>query len=413
MPIPRPTSPARYDVLIAGARCAGASTALMLARAGLRVLVVDPLPRGRDTLSTHALMRGAVLQLHRWGLLDRVRAAGTPAITATTFDYGDEVVTIPLKSKDGVDALFAPRRTVLDPILVDAAEEAGAEFRHGWALAELIRDGERRVRGARLRGPGQASTLVEADWVVGADGLRSPTARLVGAATLRSARHTTASIYGYWTGLPDHEYRWCFRPGMGAGIIPTNDGRACVFVSVSPRQLEAVGARGLRRLVDRQMRRVDPELATRLARGPDAVPLRAFAGHPGHLRQVHGPGWALVGDAGYFRDPLTAHGISDALRDAELLAEALAVGSEEALADYQRQRDSVAVGLMDVTDRIAALDWSMAEVKELHHRLNLQMNAGLELIRARPAPVCADRAGSGPSAPSLPACRRRGGCTAA
>ena len=117
----------RYDVVIAGARCAGASTALLLARAGLRVLVVDPLPRGRDTLSTHALMRGAVLQLHRWGLLDQIQKAGTPALRVTTFDYADETISVPIKARSGVDALYAPRRTVLDPILVEAAEAAGAE----------------------------------------------------------------------------------------------------------------------------------------------------------------------------------------------------------------------------------------------------------------------------------------------
>lgn len=377
----RPRPGARYDVLIAGARCAGAATALLLARQGLRVLVVDPLPRGRDTLSTHALMRGGVLQLHRWGLLDRVRAAGTPAISATTFDYGDEVVTIPIKSKDGVDSLFAPRRTVLDPILVEAAEAAGAEVRHGWALASLSRDRQGRVDGAWIRGPEEASIRIEADWVVGADGLRSHTAEMAGAATLRTARYTTASIYGYWPGLPDHEYRWCFRPGVGAGIIPSNGGRACVFVSVAPEQLKSAGGRGLEALLRRAMREVDPEIADRLDAVQGPVPLRAFPGRPGHLRQAHGPGWALVGDAGYFRDPLTAHGITDALRDAELLARALAGGTDSALADYQRVRDGVAVGLMEVTDRIAALDWSTDEVRKLHHRLNREMNAGLDLIR--------------------------------
>ena len=117
---------ADLDVVIVGARAAGAATALLLARAGLRVQVVDRSRYGADTLSTHALLRGAVVQLHRWGLLDRVVAAGTPPIRATSFDYGSGPITLRMKPSHGVDALYAPRRTVLDPILVDAARAAGA-----------------------------------------------------------------------------------------------------------------------------------------------------------------------------------------------------------------------------------------------------------------------------------------------
>ena len=120
----------RYDVVIAGARCAGASTAMLLARQGLRVLVVDPASRGSDTLSTHALMRAGVLQLHRWGLLEAIRAAETPAIPKTSFHYGDETIEVSIKERDGVDALYAPRRTVLDSVLVDAAVAAGADQGH-------------------------------------------------------------------------------------------------------------------------------------------------------------------------------------------------------------------------------------------------------------------------------------------
>jgi len=134
-----------YDVIIAGARCAGASTAMLLARQGLRVLVVDPTRRGSDTLSTHALMRGAVLQLHRWGVLDDIRAAGTPAIRTTTFHYGDEAIEVPIKEQDGVDALYAPRRTVIDPILLDAAEAAGAEVVLGSSVVDLLRGSDDRV----------------------------------------------------------------------------------------------------------------------------------------------------------------------------------------------------------------------------------------------------------------------------
>src|SRR5262245_29541092 len=116
----------RYDVIVVGARCAGAATAMLLARYGMSVLLFDRERRGADTLSTLALMRAGVLQLHRWGLLDQVRAAGAAAIRTTSFAYGDEVISVPIKDRNGVDALYAPRRTTLDVLLADAAATAGA-----------------------------------------------------------------------------------------------------------------------------------------------------------------------------------------------------------------------------------------------------------------------------------------------
>lgn len=375
-----------YDVIIAGARVAGASTALLLARSGLRVLVVDPLPRGRDTLSTHALMRGAVLQLHRWGLLDRVRAAGTPEIPVTTFDYEDETIAVPVKERDGVGALFAPRRTVLDPIICEAAEEAGAEFVHGWVVKALDRAVGGRVQGAWVQRPGIAVQLT-ADLVVGADGARSSVARMVRAPVERTSRHTTASIYAYYEGLPDHEYRWYFRPGVAAGVIPTNGGEACVFVSLRPEVFHAERGRGLARIFADAVSRIDAELAERLNSTTRTSRLRAFPGATGFLRRSYGPGWALVGDAGYFRDPLTAHGMTDALRDAELLARAIAAGGDQALVEYQEARDAAAAGLFEVTDAIASLTWSNEEVKALHHRLSKEMNVGVDVVRSWDSPV--------------------------
>jgi 2-polyprenyl-6-methoxyphenol hydroxylase-like FAD-dependent oxidoreductase len=375
-----PIEHSRYDVVVAGARVAGAATALLLARAGLRVLVVDPLPRGRDTLSTHALMRGAVMQLHRWGLLDRIRAAGTPALGVTTFDYGDEEITVPIKPKDGVDALYAPRRTVLDPVLGEAAVVAGAEVVHGARFVDVTRDARGRVDGAWIEARGRR-VRVAASWVVGADGARSRVARGVGARIRRRATHTTATIYGYWPGLPAQGYRWIFRPGVGAGVIPSNDGLACVFVSVPPSVLRREGRPGLPVLFARAIRPVDEELADRTA-GEPVGPLRAFAGMRGFVRRSVGPGWVLVGDAGFFRDPLTAHGISDALRDAELLARAILPGTDESIRTYETSRDAVSRGLMEVTDAIASLAWSMEEVKALHHRLSEEMKVGTRLIES-------------------------------
>src|SRR6185436_14599391 len=140
----------RYDAVVVGARCAGAATAMLLARSGLRVLLVDRDRRGADTLSTLALMRAGVLQLHRWGLLPAVQQRGVPAIRSTSFVYGDEVITVPIKMRDGVDALFAPRRTVLDPLLADSAAESGADVHYGPRLKGLERGPDDRVIGVVL-----------------------------------------------------------------------------------------------------------------------------------------------------------------------------------------------------------------------------------------------------------------------
>ncbi len=220
----RQTLRPQYDAVVVGARAAGAATAMLLARAGLRVLAVDRGREGADTVSTHALMRAGVLQLHRWGLLDEVRAAGTPAVRRATFHYGDETLPVDVKPRDGVDGLYAPRRTVLDPILVEAARAAGARVEHQVAALELLADACGRVHGAVLERSDGRIERVEAPIVIGADGLRSRVAALARAPVERVARHATAVVYGYWSGLPLDGYHWYYRPGVSAGFIPTNDG---------------------------------------------------------------------------------------------------------------------------------------------------------------------------------------------
>lgn len=371
----------RYDVIIAGARCAGASTALLLAREGLRVLVVDPAARGSDTLSTHALMRGAVLQLHRWGVLEEIRSAGTPAIRSTTFHYGDEVITIPIKARDGLDALFAPRRTVLDAALVAAASAAGAEIAHGRAVSGLVTDDRGRVIGARVSGSDRETVTVKADLVIGADGINSRVARLLNVPVTHSVPHSTASIYGYWKDLGLEGNHWYYERGAAVGAIPTNGGETCVFASVPPARFEAGRRNGLQDLYSDVLHEVSGGLARRVSDSGGPGKLRAFAGVPGFLRQGAGPGWALVGDAGYFRDPLTAHGISDALREAEFLARSVLDGREEALLAYDEGRYERVRGFFEVTDRIASFDWDMDEIKDYHMILAKEMNALIELQR--------------------------------
>ncbi|MGE0555352.1 MAG: NAD(P)/FAD-dependent oxidoreductase [Gemmatimonadales bacterium] len=378
-----------YDAVVAGARCAGAATAMLLARQGLRVLVVDPMRRGSDTLSTHALMRGAVLQLHRWGVLDAIRTAGTPTIRTTTFHYAEDAIEIRIKERDGVDGLYAPRRTVLDPVLLDAAQAAGADVLLGHSLSDLVRDAQGRVRGAVIAGPDRREHVVTADVVIGADGLHSRVARLVDAPVERPATHSTASIYGYVRDLGLEGFQWFYRVGASVGTIQTNDGDTCVFASMPPARFEAGRVRGVDELYREVLWEVSPMLAERVERAGRSVKLRAFPGIRGFFRRSAGPGWALVGDAGYFKDPITAHGITDALRDAELLARAVATGGDAALTEYQATRDELARGLFAVTDRIASFEWDLDEARALHLELSKEMNAEVDALTAlvrRPLP---------------------------
>lgn len=370
------------DVVIVGARAAGAATALLLARHGLRVVVVDRAREGCDTLSTHALMRGGVVQLRRWGVLDDLIDAGTPPIRETVFHYADETVWLPIKPGAGVDALYAPRRTVLDPLLVAAARRAGADVRFGCALTALTCDDEGRVDGVRVRDRAGTLYTIGARFVVGADGRESTTARLVGAELTHWMRATTVCSYAYYAGLPARGYEWAYRTSGMAGLIPTNDEATCVFVAQRPGQL----GRGRQGLLD-ALDAASADLAGRVREAVPVSPVRTFVGRSGHLRQAWGPGWALVGDAGSWKDPISAHGLTDALRDAELLARAIvrgAGGSDEAaeLTAYAATRDELTLPILRGSAAIAAMEWDDDGIKVLLRALNLAMSEELRVIEA-------------------------------
>jgi menaquinone-9 beta-reductase len=373
--------PEAYDALIVGARVAGAATAMLLARAGARVLLVERDAPGTDTLSTHALMRGGVMQLARFGLVPALEAAGTPPIRATTFAYGPERLEIAIKPGQGVDHLLAPRRTVLDPLLVAAAAAAGGEIRHRTALTGLLRDGSGALRGARLKGP-DGETEVTAAITIGADGRRSSLARMVGAADEVTGRHAAAVIYGHVRGLPNLGYRWLYGAGIAAGAIPTNDDTHVVFATLSPDGYAA--ARGaLAPSLHATIAGIDPDIAAEIAARGLLAPPVGYPGAPGFLRRSHGPGWALVGDAGYFKDPITSHGITDALRDADLLAAAILDGTPAALALYQETRDALSRDLFAITDEIASLPTDLGRLKALHLALSDAMKAEQRWLSAR------------------------------
>lgn len=373
---------ARYDAIVVGARVAGASTAMLLARAGLRVLVIDRAAYGSDTLSTHALVRGGVMQLSRWGLLDELAAAGTPAVHRTSFRYGPTHETVEVRPSPHVPALFAPRRRVLDKLLVDAAIRAGADVRFRTRLTRLLRDREGRVVGIEARDEHGRCWSAHAPVTIGADGARSCVAREVGALTYETGRNASAMVVGYWSGVDVDGYRMGYGPGMAAGFVPTNDGQTCVWVGTPSTGFAR--QRGEPDLgVTRVLGAIAPDWALELRRGRRHGPIRGFAGLPGYLRQPWGRGWALVGDASFFKDPLTTHGMTDALRDAELLGRAVVASADgtasidETLAAYHDLRDQLSTDLFRLSDEIAAYDWNVERLRDLQRAASAAMRPEL------------------------------------
>jgi len=377
----------RADAVIVGARCSGAATALLLARAGARVVLVDKGAYGSDALSTHALMRGAVLQLHRWGLLPTLVAAGTPPVHSTTFSYREQDVTVPIEPRFGVSALYAPRRALLDRTLVDAAAGSGADVRYGVRVDDVILDDRGRVRGITAVAGGTRHRI-DADMVIGADGLHSIIAQRVGAARVVEGRHSTGVLYSYWEDLPVDGYYWRFRTGASIGAIPTNDGATCVFVSVPSGRFRSEIPRDAVSAYRRLIREVSAVFDARLDAARRVEPIRGFGGQVGFIKRSSGPGWALVGDAGYFKDPLTAHGITDALRDSELLARAVMQGTTAALADYETTRHDLSRRLFDITDDIASFAWTDDDVQSLHRAFSTEMSREVRALAALEPLTC-------------------------
>jgi 2-polyprenyl-6-methoxyphenol hydroxylase-like FAD-dependent oxidoreductase len=383
-----------YDVVVVGARVSGASTAFLLARAGLKVALLDRGAYGTDTLSTHGLMRAGVLQLSRWGVLPEVVAAGTPAVEKVLFHYADgDTVQVSIRPSPGVDALYAPRRYLIDRILVDAAASAGADIHHGVTVVELLGAANGRVAGVRAVTRDGRSFTFPARFTVGADGVRSAVAGLVGAPVERTTGPGAAVLFRYHADLGAAGYEWAYGVAGGpvaAGMIPTNDGQTCVFVSTTADRMRSLRRHGTEAAFEALFAAAAPGQLPRLHLSTPSGRMHGWAGMPGVVRRSWGPGWALVGDAGYFKDPITAHGITDALRDAELLAnavvEATSGAREEtlALAAYQRQRDALSSRLFEATDQIAAYDWNMDQIRRLLREVSSAMADEVEALERLP-----------------------------
>jgi 2-polyprenyl-6-methoxyphenol hydroxylase-like FAD-dependent oxidoreductase len=367
----------RCDVVVVGARAAGAATALLLGRLGHDVILVDQAIFPADTPSTHQLARPGVVQLHRWGLLRDVLASGAPAIRQVTFTAAGESTTLAVKDKAGVDLLVAPRRYILDTIVADAAARSGVHMRQGVNITGVRFDDRGRATGVYGRDRAGAPMEVEARFVVGADGLASRVARSVGAMVVEHRGEGGAMQYAYFDRLPWSGIEMFIVDRSLVGVFPTHGGRACVWAA-SP-GTDAIQAR--RRAGSRSeafaahLKHAAPALAARLAEGRRTSEVTRMLRAPNQLRQAYGPGWALVGDAGYHRDPVTGHGLSDAYRDAELLAGALhrflGGGMDEACAldQYRRRRDEALRPVFELTCALAAYP-PVPEFVELQRQLS-------------------------------------------
>ncbi|HKE73457.1 MAG TPA: NAD(P)/FAD-dependent oxidoreductase [Acidimicrobiales bacterium] len=382
------------EVIVVGARPAGAATAMLLARQGHDVLVVDRASLPSDTISTHAIARGGVVQLARWGLLDAVVASGAPRIRTVSFTGADgTVLRRPVKARAGVDFLLAPRRPILDTIVLSAALDAGARFASGLTVTGLL--GHRRVAGVEVRDRIGRTRRIPARLVVGADGVRSRVAREAGAVVVDDRGPGGAAHYAYVAGLDGEGIEFHLGPGAFAGVFPTHGGEANVWVCTPAGAAVPVGA-------DRTgaflalVERASPALAARVRAARITSPVRGAAGLPNHVRQAGGPGWALVGDAGYHRDPITGHGITDAFRDADLAATHLGpalrgeVPEGAALAAYAAERDRALGPVLDLTCRLAGFP-PPAEFADLQRALSAALDAEAVALAARPPLAAAAR----------------------
>jgi flavin-dependent dehydrogenase len=335
-----------YDVIVVGARVAGAATAMLLARQGVRVLALDRARFPSDTISTHQIQLPGTAKLRRWGLLDKLLAAGTPATREVRLDVDGATLVGAFGSYQGINTLVSPRRTVLDAQLVNAAREAGAEVREGVRVDGLeFEDG--RVVGVRT-----GMSVERAPLVVGADGKHSLVAAAVKAQAYGHRAARTFATYAYWAGAPLERGELYQRPGFSVAAFPTNDGLTIAFLSA---RLEAFAA--ARRDLERHyLDRLDEcgDLGARLRAGTRVERLRTTPDLPNGFRTAYGPGWALVGDAGVVLDPVSAQGISNAFRDAEYLADAVVAG-RRALAAYGRRRDRAVRPTNELTLRLAEL----------------------------------------------------------
>jgi len=388
----------RFDVIVVGARCAGSPLAALLAREGLRVAVVERASFPRDTLSTHIFQAPAINFLRRLGVLDRVRDTGARSCTAVDLRQEDFRGEFELNRRPGDEGAFmSVRRFVLDPILLDAAREAGAEVLMSTNVVGLIHEGGR-VAGVRTTSHGEEGSL-RADLVVGADGRNSAVASLAGA---RKYNVMPNQRFGYWWFFADPD------PGPDPPLVYHRwDGRFVIAMPADAGLYQVILLPDMRFLSEFREDREAAFMRHAQACDPVARTLQGARAEgkmfgmlrfESFFREPTGPGWALVGDAGHFKDPAPGQGISDAFRQVEALApvvvRALGEGGgtlDAELAAWARWRDRDAAEHYWLAADFGAAGRAPAVVVEVSRRLYDDGRAG-ELgdvfqHRARPSAV--------------------------
>jgi 2-polyprenyl-6-methoxyphenol hydroxylase-like FAD-dependent oxidoreductase len=359
-----------YDAIVVGARCAGSPTAMLLARKGHRVLLVDKATFPSDTMSTHMVHPPGLAALERWGLLERLVATGCPQVDTYSFDFGPLTIAGSPQPIDGIAHGCCPRRTVLDQLLVEAAVEAGAELREGFTVDEILAD-DGTVTGIRGHAKDGPRVTEHAPVVIGADGKHSLLAKTVRPEQYNERPSRLAMYYAYWSDLPTGGFETTIRAEQHRGwaAIPTHDG-----LTVMPFGWPVAEFHANRGDIERHFLaalELAPEFAERVRGAKRESKFVGSAELPGYFRKPFGPGWGLVGDAGYHKNPITAMGINDAFRDAELVATAIddaAAGRRdyaEGMADYQRLRDQEAGPVYEFTDEFAQLEPPPPELLQL------------------------------------------------
>ena len=357
----------KYDAIVVGARCAGSPTAMLLARKGYRVLLLEKATLPSDVPRGHMIMAIGTALLKRWGLLARV-AVNCPSISQLTMDVGPFALTgePPLVDEDA--PIYAPRHGILDKILADAAVEAGAELREGFLVQEILREGDY-VTGIRGHGPDGVSVTERANMVIGADGLYSLVAQTVQASQYAVKPKLTCGYLTYFSNLPVEGATVYLRGRHFIGTFPTNNGQTCIGIQFPYEEFPAFRTD----IEGNFMQFIGevPELAVRVRESHRESRLLGMSDIPNFFRKPYGPGWALVGDAGFHKDPYTAQGISDAFSGAELLTEALDAGwsgrqpLEEALANYEQQRNEDAFPKYELNCQMASFEPPSPEMEQL------------------------------------------------
>jgi 2-polyprenyl-6-methoxyphenol hydroxylase-like FAD-dependent oxidoreductase len=359
---------------------------MLLARKGYRVLLVDKGGFPSDTISTHIIWPHGAAIMDRWGLLNRLATTGCPPIALNMiFDVGPFALKGAVTSTNGGRGGFCPRRTILDKLLVDAAVESGVELRESFAVEDLIWDGDR-VVGIKGRIRNSGTVEERSTVVIGADGVHSFVANAVQAQEYDIRPPIATYYYAYYSGFEADDIEQYVRPFQGAGCFPTNDGLtliAGVWPSSRFQEVRADVEGHMRKLHD-----LTPTIADRLRGAKREEKWVGTAGVPNYFRKPYGSGWALVGDAGYDKDPLTAQGISDAFIDAENLTEALDAGFsgrralDTALAEYQSRRDRRAKPMYEFTCELAKLEPPPPPMQQLFAALHVNQEATNEFFAA-------------------------------